>query len=354
MLLVILALAGLAMGASAQSGKSIIINHLICDPAIIEGHLVVSDVEGTGGTVTIKIYDENGTLAGQGTESIPANGKINVTPEKYVQGKLIGTARISSSKVIAGQYWQFYKDARKLGWKNVAVPAQAAPGSTKLVCQHFVSDPGTIESYIVVADGDGRGSTVYVDLYSDNGELAGQKVVTIPANGKVRLVPSELVGNKKMTGVAYLQTEGSHITGEYWQVEEGKKYQLAHAIQGSAQDAASLASSDVMRIMINFDFDSDKIQKRSFADLAEVAKAMNKNKKAKYEVGGYTDNVGKAEYNQKLAERRATAVKNWLVKNGKVTAKRLVVKGYGPANPIADNDDAAGQARNRRVEFKKL
>ena len=353
--LIAFALVVMMYSSQAQSGKTLIVNHFVSDPAVVEGHLVVADATGAGGSVTLSFYDENGNLAGSGNEALPANGKINVNPEKYVKGrKMVGTIRVSSSKPVAGQYWQFYKD-KNLGWKNIAVPAAVAPGSTKLVCQHFVSDP-SIESYIVVADGQGRSSTVYLEFYSDQGDLAGQTKVTIPANGKVRIEPYDLVGKKKMTGGAYIQTEGGKITGEYWQVSSREKYQIAHAMLSSAPTAESLANEKLMRLMVQFDFDSDKIQARSFADLDEVGKAMNlaSNKKTKYEVGGYTDDKGKADYNVKLAERRAKAVKDYLVKKGKVADKRLVIKGYGPASPIVPNDSELNRTRNRRVEFKKL
>jgi len=341
--------------AYGQAGKSLVINHFVSDPSVIEGHLVVADVDGTGGSVTIAFYDQNGSLAGQGTEIIPAHGKINVNPEKYVQGKkMIGTARITSSKAVTGQYWQFYKDPA-LGWKNIAVPAAVAPGYTKIVCQHFVADP-SIESYLVVANSESKPTSIYVEFYGDDGDLAGQTKVDIPANGKVSIEPLALVGNRKMTGVAYIQTETGRITGEYWQVSPNEKYQVAHAMQGSAPVAEVIKDDPIVRVLVNFDFDSEKIQKRSYSDLNEVAKAMNisENKAKRYEVGGYTDNVGKEDYNVKLSERRAKSVKDYLVKNGKVDAGRLLTVGYGPANPIAPNDTKANQARNRRVEFKKL
>jgi len=139
-------------------------------------------------------------------------------------------------------------------------------------------------------------------------------------------------------------------------VSSGEKYQVAHAMQGSAPVAEVIKDDPIVRVLVNFDFDSEKIQKRSYSDLNEVAKAMNvsENKGKRYEVGGYTDNIGKEDYNVKLSERRAKSVKDYLVKNGKVDAGRLLTVGYGPANPIAPNDTKANQARNRRVEFKKL
>jgi outer membrane protein OmpA-like peptidoglycan-associated protein len=353
--LVVLALLLTASAAWGQAGKTLIINHFVSDPAVIEGHLVVSDVEGRGGKVNVAVYDEKGTLVGNGEETIPSNGKLNVNPDKYVRGRtMVGTMRITSSRDAVGQYWQFYKNP-ELGWKNIAVPAAVAPGATMLVCQHFVADPN-IESYLVVADAEGTGPTVYVEFYSDQGDLAGQTKVSIPKNGKFSIQPYALVGNKKMTGVAYIQTEGGKITGEYWQVSEREKYQIAHAMQGGAPEKEAIVEDPLVRLIVHFDFDSDKIQKRSEADLMEVARAMNdtKNKGARYEIGGHTDNVGKEDYNIKLSERRAASVKNWLVKSGKVDGSRLLTVGYGPKNPIVGNDTPANRAVNRRVEFKKL
>ena len=70
------------------------------------------------------------------------------------------------------------------------------------------------------------------------------------------------------------------------------------------------------------------------------------------EVGGHTDNVGKAAYNMSLSDRRAAAVKDWLVAHG-VAASRLSSRGYGDTVPLVPNDSDAHRARNRRVELKR-
>jgi outer membrane protein OmpA-like peptidoglycan-associated protein len=72
----------------------------------------------------------------------------------------------------------------------------------------------------------------------------------------------------------------------------------------------------------------------------------------KLEVQGHTDNVGGADYNQKLSEARANTVVNWLKAKG-ITADRLSARGYGLTKPIADNGSDEGRAKNRRVELKK-
>jgi len=67
-------------------------------------------------------------------------------------------------------------------------------------------------------------------------------------------------------------------------------------------------------------------------------------------VEGHTDNVGSAEFNQKLSEERAKAVMKYLVERG-VDAKRLQAVGYGLTKPVADNKTEEGRAKNRRVEL---
>jgi outer membrane protein OmpA-like peptidoglycan-associated protein len=67
-------------------------------------------------------------------------------------------------------------------------------------------------------------------------------------------------------------------------------------------------------------------------------------------IEGFTDSTGSDDYNQQLSENRALAVKDALVQAG-VESNRVVVQGYGEANPVASNDSTAGRQLNRRVEI---
>lgn len=66
---------------------------------------------------------------------------------------------------------------------------------------------------------------------------------------------------------------------------------------------------------------------------------------------GHTDSIGSDAYNQKLSERRAQAVKDYMVSKG-VSADRIQIKGMGESQPVADNKTKEGRAKNRRVEIE--
>ena len=102
---------------------------------------------------------------------------------------------------------------------------------------------------------------------------------------------------------------------------------------------------------IFFETGSSKLLKESFAELNTLIVLLMENPGLRVEIGGHTDNVGNAEYNMTLSQQRADAVKNYLVEKG-IAANRLVSKGYGFSNPIADNDTEQNRAKNRRTEIK--
>ncbi len=108
-------------------------------------------------------------------------------------------------------------------------------------------------------------------------------------------------------------------------------------------------------ILENVLFDSGKwkIKSKYYAQLNELAKTLKKNPDLQIMIQGYTDNVGSAEYNQGLSERRAHAVMMYLKKKG-VEPKRLSTVGYGFKNPVASNDTKQGKAKNRRVQLEPM
>jgi outer membrane protein OmpA-like peptidoglycan-associated protein len=101
---------------------------------------------------------------------------------------------------------------------------------------------------------------------------------------------------------------------------------------------------------ILFDFDRSEIKPQYYSILDNVAIMLSRNPKAKVEIQGHTDNIGSAEYNRTLSEKRARTVKNYFVLKG-VEKDRLLPVGYGFEISRASNEDESGRALNRRVEF---
>jgi len=89
---------------------------------------------------------------------------------------------------------------------------------------------------------------------------------------------------------------------------------------------------------------------QSFITLDEFVDYLKFNPKMKVEIQGHTDNVGSEAENRALSEKRAINVKNYLQEKG-IAANRITAKGYGASKPMADNNTAAGRAKNRRTEF---
>lgn len=101
---------------------------------------------------------------------------------------------------------------------------------------------------------------------------------------------------------------------------------------------------------IQFESGKDVIKKTSYTILNQIAKVLIDNSNYLIEVQGHTDNVGKPEMNKILSEKRATAVRNYLISKG-VDEKRITSNGYGDTKPVASNKTSQGKAKNRRVEF---
>lgn len=116
---------------------------------------------------------------------------------------------------------------------------------------------------------------------------------------------------------------------------------------------ALMADGRVVTQGILFDTGSDRIRPESTPTLNEITAMLRQHPDLRLAIEGHTDNVGQPAANQALSEKRAGAVKDYLVKQG-IDAARLQPKGFGDSRPLAGNDTAEGRQTNRRVELTKL
>lgn len=114
-----------------------------------------------------------------------------------------------------------------------------------------------------------------------------------------------------------------------------------------------LGTRSVLR-NIYFNFDKATFKDASYNELNKLETMMAQNPGMEIEISGHTDNIGGKAYNKALSQKRANAVKDYLVKKG-IDARRIKAVGYGEERPLASNDDEKeGRELNRRVEFKVI
>jgi len=123
---------------------------------------------------------------------------------------------------------------------------------------------------------------------------------------------------------------------------------------GLKVDADGCEIEELVLTGVTFETASAKLTPASSEQLDKVVAVLRLRPNSKTEIHGYTDSRGSDGYNQKLSERRASSVVEYLVEHG-ITGPALSARGFGKANPVASNETAEGRAQNRRVtvEFSR-
>jgi outer membrane protein OmpA-like peptidoglycan-associated protein len=126
-------------------------------------------------------------------------------------------------------------------------------------------------------------------------------------------------------------------------------------VKRSPQKDPELENAPKAGALIHFDFDSAVIKEESHSLLDEFGKALKGGlADGKFIIAGHTDSKGPEEYNLKLSEERASAVKDYLITRHEIDPPRLQIKAYGESDPIASNKTDEDRRLNRRVEFIRL
>ncbi|HEY9572538.1 MAG TPA: OmpA family protein [Pusillimonas sp.] len=121
--------------------------------------------------------------------------------------------------------------------------------------------------------------------------------------------------------------------------------------QAQAPVVAPTASKVVLNADTFFDFDKATIKPEGRQVLDQVAAQANTINLETLIATGHTDSIGTEKYNLGLSQRRANAVKTYLVSKG-MAADRIYVEGKGESSPVASNKTREGRAQNRRVEIE--
>jgi len=138
-------------------------------------------------------------------------------------------------------------------------------------------------------------------------------------------------------------TEKQTMFGNFRIAAGGKKLYDALAAEGRVATQG-----------IYFDTGSDRIRGESSATLKEIGTMLTEHPDLKLTIEGHTDNVGAAAANQALSQKRAEAVRQFLIANHGVDESRLVARGLGASKPAAPNTTPEGKQTNRRVELVRM
>ncbi|MEK7383503.1 MAG: OmpA family protein [Elusimicrobiota bacterium] len=131
--------------------------------------------------------------------------------------------------------------------------------------------------------------------------------------------------------------------------DEDSAIEERKAREALADIEKKIARGDLPKIQ--FEFDKAEITPESFPTLNLIHEILSRSERLKLFVLAHTDSIGTQEYNLDLSERRAKAVKEFLVKKG-LPPPTIRYRGYGFSKPRADNSTEEGRAKNRRVEFR--
>ena len=137
--------------------------------------------------------------------------------------------------------------------------------------------------------------------------------------------------------------------GNYMDRQEAN---LRHDLQGTGVSVTRMGDNITLNMPGNITFktDSAELDPSFYQVLNSVGIIVKKYNKTVVEVAGHTDSTGSAEYNQKLSERRANSVAQYLESQG-LASNRVVTVGAGETRPVADNSTPEGRQANRRVEL---
>ncbi len=184
------------------------------------------------------------------------------------------------------------------------------------------------------------------------------------ANQNAQLTSAEI---EKRRDAELARTKGALNAQNQTIQLQGKELEQEKARREEAEKRASQAAADLARIAsvkqetrgmvitlsgeVLFKSNENSLLPGAQAKLSQVADALTKtDPDSKIVVQGHTDSQGQAAYNNTLSEKRAGAVRDYLVSHG-IAADRITSQGFGPSQPIADNNSAEGRANNRRVEI---
>lgn len=291
----------------------------------------------------VTLYYSTSGKSGFGMEDIFVSTRLDDTWQNWTEPQNLGNvlnSPLSDTKYnipASGEYAYFSSTNKSLGKNDIfriKLPSKVKPKPVVLISGKVLNEKTNkpIDARIIVE------------------ELPGGKEVAIartdPNTGEFKIIlPAGKKYGFRAIGLGFFDVNKNidltDIT-EYTEIED-EMLRLSPIEVGS-----------VVRLNnIFFEFAKAVLLPESYPELDRTSEFLKNNPTIEIEIGGHTDDIGSDVTNQKLSEKRARAVADYIISKG-IDPKRLTVVGYGESRPIAFNTDEEGRAMNRRVEFKVM
>jgi outer membrane protein OmpA-like peptidoglycan-associated protein len=292
------------------------------------------------------------------------NAKIRIFDAEKT-GPHLGLAVVPFITVPTGEEEIFFGDSSLTGGAVIVGDAQIKSNRIYLNVGARFREEETIEGLVVNEEfvyGAGFqrplvknwGLDIIAELFGSTkfGKFATEDI-TSPLEGLVVLQKKWLENRRLITHLG----GGVGLTNGYGLPNFRALLSVAYAWNLKKEEEARPVAAPLPEVIdvkgkINFEYDRAVIKPESYPLLDDVAVTLKKHTEFKHiRIEGHTDSRGSEAYNQKLSEKRAEALKTYLVGKG-IEADRLSTIGYGESQPIADNKTDAGRAENRRSVFR--
>jgi len=256
-------------------------------------------------------------------------------------GKVTGGAVIS---VESKRLWDRFSVALNLG-SQFRNEVTLSPGTT--IDSQFLYGLGLNYAVAKRAElvAELTGWTPWAHLFQSNSR-------NLEVNGGVRVMPNKNIALTVGGGTGLQDGAGAPSYRVFLMAAYRHPREEAALIPPPEAAAPEPVKEEVVRTnKIHFAFNQSKILASSFPVLDKIVELIKSRSEIEHvRVEGHTDGKGSDVYNQKLSERRANAVKDYLAAHG-IESSKMSAEGKGKSEPIGDNATAAGRAQNRRVEF---
>ncbi|MBX3182466.1 MAG: OmpA family protein [Polyangiaceae bacterium] len=230
-------------------------------------------------------------------------------------------------------------------------PGQAAPSAptgpsiTQVTCElSALPKVGNVVGQLQ----DSEGGTVTGATVKITDPLGRELELSADASGAFRF-ENVVPGTAKITVTA----PDYFVSVTEWDVQAQQDVQARISLNKRPKTANVVATAKELQLrkQVHFEHNSSTISPDSMALLQEIAEVLRaKPEITSLEIQGHTDNTGSAEYNMRLSNERAAAVRDALIKMG-INGSRLTAKGYGQTKPLVPNVSDANRTRNRRVQL---